>query len=78
MQRRLLGGLCAGALGALCFSVAISGAPVDTVPEAAMTGDLAAVRSLLKSGADVNAAQGDGVTGLHWAARQGTTIWPAR
>ena len=71
MQRRLLGGLFAGALGALCFSVAISGAPVDTVPEAAMTGDLAAVRSLLKSGADVNAAQGDGVTGLHWAARQG-------
>ncbi len=71
MSRRLLNGLFAGALGALCFSAAVIGAPVDTVPEAAMTGDLAAVRSLLKSGADVNAAQGDGVTGLHWAARQG-------
>ncbi len=70
MQRRLLGGLFAGALGAVCFSVAI-GAAVGTVPEAAMIGDVAAVRSLLKSGADVNAAQGDGVTGLHWAARQG-------
>ena len=71
MARRLLNGLFAGALGAVCFSVAIIGAAVDTVPDAAMTGDLAAVRSLLKSGADVNAAQGDGVTGLHWAARQG-------
>ena len=71
MQRRLLGGLFGGALGALCLSVALIGASVDTVPEAAMTGDLAAVRALLKSGADVNAAQGDGVTGLHWAARQG-------
>ena len=71
MQRRLLGGLFAGALGALCFSVAVIGASVDTVPDAAMAGDVAAVRALLKSGADVNAAQGDGVTGLHWAARQG-------
>ncbi len=70
MQRRLLGGLFAGALGAVFFSVAI-GAAVGTVPEAAMTGDVAAVRVLLKGGADVNAAQGDGVTGLHWAARQG-------
>ena len=70
MQRRLLGGLLAGALGAVCFSMAV-GAAVGTVPEAAMAGDVATVRSLLKSGADVNAAQGDGVTGLHWAARQG-------
>ena len=70
MQRRLLGGLFAGAFGALCFSVAI-GAAVGTVSDAAMAGDVAAVRALLKSGADVNAAQGDGVTGLHWAARQG-------
>ncbi len=27
--------------------------------------------ALLKDGADVNAAQGDGMTALHWAARQG-------
>ncbi len=71
MQRRLLSGLFAGALGAVCFTVALSGAAVDTVPDAAMSGDVAAVRTLLKGGADVNAAQGDGVTGLHWAARQG-------
>lgn len=37
-----------------------------------MRGDAAAVRTLLKDGADVNAAQGDGMTALHWAARQGS------
>lgn len=31
----------------------------------------AAVRELLKSGNDVNAAQGDGMTALHWAASHG-------
>ena len=33
-----------------------------------MPGDRAAVRSLLQQKADVNAAQGDGATALHWAA----------
>ncbi|MGH9331871.1 MAG: ankyrin repeat domain-containing protein, partial [Vicinamibacterales bacterium] len=37
--------------------------------DAAMQGEREAVRSLLKQGADVNAAQGDGMTALHWAAR---------
>lgn len=41
------------------------------VADAAMRGDIEAVRSLLRSGADVNAAQGDGMTALHWAARLG-------
>ena len=41
------------------------------VAEAAMAGDKEAVRALLKQGVDVNAAQGDGMTALHWAARQG-------
>ena len=36
-----------------------------------MQGGREAVRSLLKQGADVNAAQGDGMTALHWAARHG-------
>ena len=36
-----------------------------------MRGEAAVVRTLLKDGADVNAAQGDGMTALHWAARQG-------
>ena len=29
------------------------------------------MRALLKQGADVNAAQGDGMTALHWAASNG-------
>lgn len=36
-----------------------------------MRGDTARVRTLLKKGADVNAAQGDGMTALHWAAARG-------
>jgi ankyrin repeat protein len=38
---------------------------------AAQSRDAATVRSLLKQGADVNAAQGDGMTALHWAAMNG-------
>jgi len=41
------------------------------VADAAMGGDRAAVRALLTGGDDVNAAQGDGMTALHWAARRG-------
>jgi ankyrin repeat protein len=41
------------------------------VADAAMRGDLAEVRSLLSAGADVNAAHGDGMTALHWAAEGG-------
>ena len=36
-----------------------------------MREDLAEVRALLTRGADVNAAQGDGMTALHWAAERG-------
>jgi ankyrin repeat protein len=41
------------------------------VADAAMRGDKTAVRDLLKQGADVNAAQGDGMSALHWAAERG-------
>ena len=41
------------------------------VADAAKARDAAAVKALLKSGADVNAAQGDGMTALHWAATNG-------
>jgi ankyrin repeat protein len=71
MQRRIIGGVFAGALGALALSAALTAAE-GTVADAAMKGDVATVRTLLKDGADVNAVQGDGVTGLHWAARQGS------
>ena len=47
-------------------------APVPSpVADAAERGDEAAVKSLLKDGADVNAAQGDGMSALHWAADRG-------
>jgi uncharacterized protein len=38
------------------------------VADAAMKGDLAQVRALVARKADVNAAQADGATALHWAA----------
>jgi ankyrin repeat protein len=41
------------------------------VADAAMRGEPAAVRALLQQGADVNGAQGDGMTALHWAAEHG-------
>ena len=44
-------------------------AAVDApVADAAMRGDAKSVRHLLQRGTDVNAAQGDGMTALHWAA----------
>ncbi len=64
--RGLLAAALAGAL------LASAPAPADSpVADAAMRGDLAAVRALLADGADVNAAQGDGMTALHWAAERG-------
>jgi ankyrin repeat protein len=41
------------------------------VADAAMRAVRVAVRTLLKQGADVGAAQGDGMTALHWAAERG-------
>src|SRR5689334_24654414 len=46
-------------------------ASTSDVADAAKAKDAAAVKALLKSGADVNAAQGDGMTALHWAAANG-------
>jgi ankyrin repeat protein len=43
----------------------------SAVADAAMSRDASAVRALLKRGADVNTAQGDGMTALHWAAKNG-------
>ena len=41
------------------------------VADAAMHEDINTVRALLREGADVNAAQGDGMTALHWSALTG-------
>lgn len=45
--------------------------PAAPVADAAMRGDLQAVRALVRQGSDVNAPQGDGMTALHWAAQRG-------
>jgi uncharacterized protein len=54
-------------LGAWCLSTALTMAAGSTVADAAMQGDRNAARALLQKGADVNAAQSDGMTALHWA-----------
>ncbi|MBM4183783.1 MAG: hypothetical protein FJ207_06090 [Gemmatimonadetes bacterium] len=49
-------------------------APVEAqlpLIDAAASGDVAAVRSVLAQGADVNGAEGDGLTALHVAAERG-------
>ncbi len=43
----------------------------DPVAEAARAGDLEGVRRYVEAGLDVNAPLGDGMTALHWAARNG-------
>src|SRR5262245_45500645 len=59
-------------VGAVAFAVLLAATPPDApVADAAMRGDIEAVRTLIKQGADVNAAQGDGMTALHWAAETG-------
>jgi ankyrin repeat protein len=48
------------------------------VADAAMRGDERAVAALIARGVDVNAAQGDGMTALHWAGERGLDEMAAR
>ncbi len=70
MRKVMLGYFAAG-LMIVGVSAMLSAAATAPVADAAMNGDKAAVKALLKSAADVNAAQGDGMTALHWAAMSG-------
>src|SRR5689334_9616592 len=54
----------------IALSIGINAAD-SPIADAAARGDRDAVKALLKSAADVNAAQGDGMTALHWAAMNG-------
>jgi uncharacterized protein len=57
---------------ALAMTAWLGAAPSpSSVADAAMKGDRDAVRTLLKQGADVSAAKGDGMTALHFAAERG-------
>ena len=68
-MKRLLG---VSACGALLMTAWLGAAPSpSSVADAAMKGDRDAVRALLKQGADVSAAKGDGMTALHFAAERG-------
>ena len=55
-------------VAALTLGSAPSSSPMA---DAAMRGDLGAVRALITERADVNAPEGDGMTALHWAAERG-------
>jgi ankyrin repeat protein len=62
----------ASVLGAsLALGAARSPADESPVADAVMRGDSSRVRQLIKQGLDVNAAQPDGMTALHWAAQRG-------
>jgi len=53
----------------IVLTMFVTAAVGDTrISDAAMQGDRSAVQSLIAAKADVNAAQGDGSTALHWAA----------
>ena len=65
--RSLLIGLC----GAIVSSSQPAVAADSPLADAAMKGDISAVRTLLSRKVDVNTAQGDGSTALHWAVYNG-------
>ncbi len=55
-------------LGLAALLAAASPGSESLVADAAMQGDGETVRELVRQGRDVNAAQADGMTALHWAA----------
>lgn len=50
--------------------------PATPLQEAAWKGDIAAIRSLVQAGADVNQTDDQGGTALSWAARGGRALGP--
>ena len=69
MNRSLRWGLTAALCAAPALLAVLAAAPADApVADAASRGDVEAVRSLLQRGVDVQTAQADGMTALHWAA----------
>jgi ankyrin repeat protein len=72
-NRSLRNGFGLRLMGAFFVALVLSAAtpPESPVADAAMRGETDRVRALLRNGADASAAQGDGMTALHWAADQG-------
>jgi ankyrin repeat protein len=71
MKPRLIQGFLTSAVLAVAFAAVLGAQQGAPIAEAASRGDREAVRALIKKGLDVNAAQGDGTTALHWAAMKG-------
>jgi uncharacterized protein len=67
MKRRFV----SSATIAIGLSAILAAASSSPVADAAMKGDREALRALLKQGADVSGAQGDGMSALHYAAERG-------
>ena len=58
-------------LGLAVGTAAAATSPETALLDAARRGDVAVVRTLIAKGADVDEADGDGMTALHWAAARG-------
>src|SRR5262245_49980163 len=61
---------CLAGVALIAVLATVAGAAANDDPRlslAAMHGDKAGVEALLKQNADINGAQGDGTTALHWA-----------
>jgi uncharacterized protein len=67
-MKNIISGICLGILAATALVDSIQAGPNTSVANLAMQGDRDGIRALLKQKVDVNAAQGDGMTALHWAA----------
>src|SRR5437868_398375 len=65
MRAKLFSGICA--IAVVTSLVHLAAAGDISLAKAAKDGDAAAVRALLVKKADVNAAESDGTTPLHWA-----------
>ena len=69
--------LSLAALALLAAASAGVAAPMIPIVDAARAEDASTVRTLLEQQVDVNAAEVDGTTALHWAAYQATSRRPA-
>jgi len=76
MKNRLLGPTLVSL--ALLLTHPIVGRAASEVADAVMQEDAARLKTLLKAHADVNAAQADGSTALHWAAYHGDALTAAQ
>ena len=72
VTRKRIGGRCAVLIvGLLALGLGSAASAVSSVLEAARVGDAEALRTAVRAGGEVNAAQADGFTALHWAAKNG-------